>query len=81
MKIKRLKQIETNHRELDVIEASDGVLHGTFAQLCPVGSKPRMIILNCRAFTTRFSWLMYYKWARLPMTQQDVLSRTSGRVL
>ncbi|WP_434566618.1 cell division protein ZapE [Vibrio chagasii] len=30
----RLKQIEVNHRQLDVIEASDGVLHGTFAQLC-----------------------------------------------
>ena len=30
----KLKQIEVNHRQLDVIEASDGVLHGTFAQLC-----------------------------------------------
>lgn len=30
----KLKQIEVNHRQLDVVEASDGVLHGTFAQLC-----------------------------------------------
>ncbi|MEZ9057133.1 cell division protein ZapE [Vibrio pelagius] len=29
-----LTQIEVNHRQLDVVEASDGVLHGTFAQLC-----------------------------------------------
>ena len=31
---KVLTQIEVNHRQLDVVEASDGVLHGTFAQLC-----------------------------------------------
>lgn len=29
-----LTQIEVNHRQLEVVEASDGVLHGTFAQLC-----------------------------------------------
>lgn len=29
-----LTQVEVNHRQLDVVEASDGVLHGTFAQLC-----------------------------------------------
>ncbi|CAM2944546.1 cell division protein ZapE [Vibrio mytili] len=28
------QQIEINHRNIDVIEASDGVLHATFAQLC-----------------------------------------------
>lgn len=27
-------QIEINHRNIDVIEASDGVLHASFAQLC-----------------------------------------------
>ncbi len=27
-------QIEVNHRNIDVIEASDGVLHASFAQLC-----------------------------------------------
>lgn len=27
-------QIEINHRDIDVIEASDGVLHATFEQLC-----------------------------------------------
>ncbi|HHX8263906.1 TPA: cell division protein ZapE [Vibrio diabolicus] len=27
-------QIEVNHRQLEVIEASDGVLHASFAQLC-----------------------------------------------
>lgn len=27
-------QIEINHRHIDVIEASDGVLHASFAQLC-----------------------------------------------
>ncbi len=29
-----LHQIEINHRSIDVIEASDGVLHASFAQLC-----------------------------------------------
>lgn len=30
----RLNSIEINHRHIEVIEASDGVLHATFAQLC-----------------------------------------------
>ena len=29
-----LKQIEINHRQLDVEQAADGVLHATFEQLC-----------------------------------------------
>ncbi len=30
----KLSQIEVNHRQVDVLEASDGVLHATFVQLC-----------------------------------------------
>ncbi|RBW63962.1 cell division protein ZapE [Vibrionales bacterium C3R12] len=30
----KLQQVEINHRTIDVIEASDGVLHATFEQLC-----------------------------------------------
>ncbi|MFA0194290.1 cell division protein ZapE [Vibrio artabrorum] len=30
----KLQKIEVNHRQLEVVEASDGVLYGTFAQLC-----------------------------------------------
>lgn len=28
------KQVEINHRQIDVVEASEGVLHATFEQLC-----------------------------------------------
>lgn len=50
-----LTQIEVNHRQLDVVEASDGVLHGTFAQLCQ-SRAAKMIILNYLKFTTPYYW-------------------------
>ena len=45
-------QIEVNHRQLEVIEASDGVLHASFAQLCQTARSQNDYIELSRIYHT-----------------------------
>ncbi|MFB1075965.1 cell division protein ZapE [Vibrio diabolicus] len=45
-------QIEINHRQLEVIEASDGVLHASFAQLCQTARSQNDYIELSRIYHT-----------------------------
>ncbi|MDF4952148.1 cell division protein ZapE, partial [Vibrio parahaemolyticus] len=45
-------QIEVNHRQLAVIEASDGVLHASFAQLCQTARSQNDYIELSRIYHT-----------------------------
>lgn len=45
-------QIEVNHRRLEVIEASDGVLHASFAQLCQTARSQNDYIELSRIYHT-----------------------------
>ncbi|MFH4529867.1 cell division protein ZapE [Vibrio diabolicus] len=45
-------QIEVNHRQLEVIEASDGVLHTSFAQLCQTARSQNDYIELSRIYHT-----------------------------
>ncbi|ACY52670.1 putative ATPase [Vibrio antiquarius] len=45
-------QIEVNHRKLEVVEASDGVLHASFAQLCQTARSQNDYIELSRIYHT-----------------------------
>lgn len=49
---KKLKEIEVNHRHVEVIEASDGVLHASFQQLCQTARSQNDYIELSRVFHT-----------------------------